>query len=446
MKLSSLILIFCFVQFSLLAESIDLNRLWKEAGATNPDFLYAKAELDRAIFENEKSYAGYLPTVNVVTSARRSSSSFSGAGSVSDPALTSSNQGGNNTDQNSGSSSRPSEVNRYSVGLTTNQNLFAGFRDKSTIERTEALVAVAKQTLKDTMVRISFELRTAYAQLLFSKQSFILAKKIYERRKKNRDLVGLRYEVGREHKGSFLLSESFVNQSDYEVKVAERLFESNTNEIERILSSKLSLNLNIEFFEETLPTKEIVSSKLEVYIAEHPALMAEQAKVRAAQAGIGVAESGFYPDLSLSATVTRQDDVWLPKPRNYSFGLNLTYPLFNGGRDYYNVKIARSEYEKAVHTRDSKKNSLLYSLQQSFFNYKNSIDQLEVLNGFYLAAETRAVIARSQYSNGLISFENWDIIENDLISREKNLLQGKRESYLNFAILQRNMGKIFGEE
>lgn len=56
------------------------------------------------------------------------------------------------------------------------------------------------------------------------------------------------------------------------------------------------------------------------------------------------------------------------------------------------------------------------------------------------------MIARSQYSNGLISFENWDIIENDLINREKNLLIGKRDLGLAEATYLRNLGKCFDED
>jgi hypothetical protein len=39
----------------------------------------------------------------------------------------------------------------------------------------------------------------------------------------------------------------------------------------------------------------------------------------------------------------------------------------------------------------------------------------------------RAEIARSKYNNGLLSFEDWDLIENDLINRQKALLVSVRE-------------------
>ncbi|EKJ88080.1 outer membrane protein TolC [Leptospira meyeri] len=431
---------------TLSAKPILIKELWQTALQSNPDFLSAKADYDKAFFENEKSYASYLPTVNVLASARQSSANFSGSGTVNDPLINGSTAGSNTNQQTSSGESRPTAINRYSVGLSTNQNLFAGFKDKSGIDKTEALLQAAKQTLHDSRLKVCFELKSGYSQMLYAKELHQLSEKIKERRTKNRDLVKLRYEVGREHKGSFLLSESFVKQSEFEVSSAFRLFESNVNEVERVISNRLDININSEFVYEPVLEKKFSEKEKETLLESHPSVMAEQSKVRAAQANIGVAEAGFYPDLNLSATVTRQDDVWLPKPRNYSFGLNLTYPLFNGGRDYYNVKIAKTEYEKSIHTRDSKKNTLAFSLEQSHLNFKNASEQLVVLTEFYKASEIRAMIARSQYSNGLISFENWDIIENDLINREKNLLIGKRDLGLAEATYLRNLGKCFDED
>ncbi|WP_246834474.1 TolC family protein [Leptospira levettii] len=440
-------LAFSFVISAEVTKPIQLKELWQKAVQFNPDYLSVKADYEKAFYENEKSYAGYLPTVNVLASARQSSANFSGSGTVNDPLISGGvNSSNTQTQQTNTGESRPTAVNRYSVGLSTNQNLFSGFRDKSGIEKTEALLQAAKQTLNDSRLKICFELKSAYSQTLYAKELYQLSLKIKERRIKNRDLVKLRYEVGREHKGSFLLSESFVKQSEYEVSFAERLFQTNWKEIERIIATPVEVSLDVPLISEPIAEIKISEKEKSSLLDAHPSIMAEQSKVRAAQANIGIAEAGFYPDLNLSATVTRQDDVWLPKPRNYSFGINLTYPLFNGGRDYYNVKIAKSEYEKSIHTRDSKKNLLTFSLEQSYLNFINASEQLLVLTEFYKASDTRATIARAQYFNGLISFENWDIIENDLINREKNLLVGKRDLGLAEATYLRNLGKCFDED
>ncbi|WP_411823846.1 TolC family protein [Leptospira sp. 'Mane'] len=441
------IYIFIFCYASLQAETVTLESLWKDALRANPDLAFSKAELEKAVFQYERSYAGYLPTLTAQASARQLTSNFSGAGSLGDPNVAANQSGGStsNSSTTGGSSSSTGASNRYSVGLTASQNLFAGFKDKSSVDQAEALVQAAKQTLEDTKIRISYELRNAYAQVLYAKNLAALSSEILERRQRNRNLVKLRYEGGREHKGSYLMSEAATKQAEFELEQSKRTEAINFAELKRILASeedKVKYQLVGSLTTPSLPKLE----NWEEFVVNHPQLMAEQAKVKAALAGVSVAEGKFYPDVSMSATVTRQDDVWLPKPKTYSFGLNFTYPIFNGGRDYYDVKIARTEHEKSVHQREIKKNALTYSLQQSYQNLRNAIDNVEVLENYFNAAETRAKIARSQYSNGLLNFENWDIIENDLINREKNLLTGKREAELANATWLRNIGKSISNE
>ena len=49
---------------------------------------------------------------------------------------------------------------------------------------------------------------------------------------------------------------------------------------------------------------------------------------------------------------------------------------------------------------------------------------------YVAAADIRAEISRQQYDDGLLSFENWDLIENDLINKRKGLLDSQRAALL----------------
>ena len=44
------------------------------------------------------------------------------------------------------------------------------------------------------------------------------------------------------------------------------------------------------------------------------------------------------------------------------------------------------------------------------------------------ASDIRAEIARQQYEDGLLSFENWVLIEDDVISRRKLLLDAQKNA------------------
>ena len=46
------------------------------------------------------------------------------------------------------------------------------------------------------------------------------------------------------------------------------------------------------------------------------------------------------------------------------------------------------------------------------------------------AAEIRAEISRQQYEGGLLSFENWIVIEDDLITKKEKLLDARKSALL----------------
>jgi hypothetical protein len=48
---------------------------------------------------------------------------------------------------------------------------------------------------------------------------------------------------------------------------------------------------------------------------------------------------------------------------------------------------------------------------------------------FDLAAKVRSEISRKKYNNGLMAFEAWDLVENDLIAREKGYLNSRRDYF-----------------
>jgi outer membrane protein TolC len=62
------------------------------------------------------------------------------------------------------------------------------------------------------------------------------------------------------------------------------------------------------------------------------------------------------------------------------------------------------------------------TLERTWKELQDVIDKVEVQQKFLEAAEERARITQAQYSTGLISFDNWTIIEDDLVNAKKSFL------------------------
>jgi outer membrane protein TolC len=92
-------------------------------------------------------------------------------------------------------------------------------------------------------------------------------------------------------------------------------------------------------------------------------------------------------------------------------------------------------------TRLSTDRQLLVQLKQAYVTYVESVAQLKVDSSFREAAAMRADIARKQYNNGLLSFQDWDTIESDYIKRQKNYLASKRDRVINESNWEKALGR-----
>ena len=78
----------------------------------------------------------------------------------------------------------------------------------------------------------------------------------------------------------------------------------------------------------------------------------------------------------------------------------------------------------------SSRDSVILTLEETWTHWHNAIDNVAVQKKFLQATEERAKITQAQYSNGLISFDNWTIIEDDLVRTKKSFLDAQANAFL----------------
>ena len=347
--------------------------------------------------------AGFLPTVTAELDATRSGTS--GSTDTTVPPGT-----------------------QYAATLRGQENLFSGFSDRANLTRAQANSRAAEAAYRIAKAQASFDLKSAYEGLRYAQNVRALALDIVKRRESNLGLVQLRFESGRENKGSVLLSKANLNQAKYESFASE-----NDQDVARVTLSRM---IGLDEADETLAATEEVPvtappatkpdfRALAAATPDHAQVAAEE---DAADAAVTAARSGFFPSLGISGTFGRRDDEFFPdRPDRWSLGAKLTIPLFSGGKDYYSTKGANQSYTAAIENRVETDRGLLVKLREAFHAYVEAVMKADVDASFRDAALLRAEIARTQYNNGLLSFNDWDLIENDLIARQKSYLASARD-------------------
>ncbi|MBN1114203.1 MAG: TolC family protein [Oligoflexia bacterium] len=334
--------------------------------------------------------------------------------------------------------SNPS-ANKYTASLTVSQNLFNGFDSLAQVRRSRNNVLVYDAALEETKAKISYDLKYVYSSLVYAQNAIKLQKDIVKRREENLKLVELRFDSGRENKGSVLLSRAYFNQAGYDLLQANNNLSVYRENLMKTLSGEQSIDTDIdEEIPASLPEKNPDFKTIALNTPEYKKAVAVEAL---AESELTMSRADFYPSLGLTGSYSKAGQTFFPVNESWFVGLNLTIPIFNSGRDYYAVKSAAADLRAEAFNRQDTLHGIMTNLKQAYSSYMETVEKVKVDESFLKAALARAEIARSKYNNGLITFDDWDIIENDLISRQKNLLSTRRERIIKEAAWEQIQGK-----
>ena len=329
--------------------------------------------------------------------------------------------------------------NNYSAGVTVTQNLFSGFHDKYNLEKSDADLQAARAAEDLTGVSLTFTLQTVFYTQLYLQDLVTLLQKTVYRRGENLRLVDLRFQAGRENKGAYLKSRAALAAVSADLHKAKR----------DLLTEQRNLAMLIgETKPEILTVKgsfDVQSSEVEpdfTALAEAtPSYQQALLQAKSSRLGIEVARAAFYPSIDASGGVTRTGNVWPPDTDQYNITLTLSMPLYTGGSHNANLGMALADSAHSEAQLESARRQIFMDLIHAYTGLKDAAENLKVQSELSEADAVQAQIAQSQYDLGLITFQDWDIIENDTIAAEKELLSAREQVALAQAGWIKTLGK-----
>jgi TolC family type I secretion outer membrane protein len=372
----------------------------REAGKNHPDLISSAEKLKQAQADKAITKSALFPQISSELNKKRT---------------------GTTTESATTGATISSTGDTYSYGVTGKQLLFDGFKTSNDVEAASETIRASQYDYAVTSSNVRLSLKTAFTGLLRAQELISITKDIASRRKQNLELVKLRYEAGREHKGSLLTAEADLAQAELEVTQARR----NVALAQRQLIKELGR-------EKFAPIK--VAGAFEIteidrresdfgYLADNTPFLKELiAKKEAARFGLKSAKADFFPQVYLSGSLGKSASYWPPDGKQWSAGVSLSFPIFEGGSRIAKVSKAKAELNQAQADERSGRDSVLFILEKAWIEFQDAIDKISVQRKYLEATEQRAKIANAQYSTGLISFNDWVIIEDNLVAIKKSFL------------------------
>ena len=119
-----------------------------------------------------------------------------------------------------------------------------------------------------------------------------------------------------------------------------------------------------------------------------------------------------------------------PDQSQVSGGVTVTIPIFEGGLRNAQVEKGQATVRQLEADELSARDGVLLTLEQDRAALHDALENTRVQEKSLKAAEERSEIAQAQYSIGTITYDNWSIIEDNLVSAKRAYINAQAAALL----------------
>lgn len=366
-----------------------LASTWQEvlsaASQKSNEIKSARKQLDAYQWTYYKSFSNFLPQVSANLSAGEST-----------------NSGGT--------------ANSYSYGLSASQAIFKGLVNYYNFLSAGINYDFYRANLQLASADAYYTLRLAFIDLYLAQQNVGVREQIRQSRAENERMIKLLYESGKEDKGNYLRTQAQLNDASYSVISAKRQLE-----LARVKLAQL-IDADVTAAEGKLVSGSIAPPDIDWLAKNAPSYLMAKDQLDLADIAEKNTVSEFLPSISLNGSVQRSGSDWPPSADSKSVSLNVSLPIFPGGSNFADRASFGLLLEKAHEDFAQSQKDIYFSIKEAYENLQDAIEGYGVQKQYLDASAERAKIAQVKYLDGLISYSDWDLIQNEYISNQISLL------------------------
>ncbi|MGB8992894.1 MAG: efflux transporter outer membrane subunit [Desulfobaccales bacterium] len=336
--------------------------------------------------------------------------------------------------------------NLWQAGLDASWeiDIFGGTRRG--IEAAGADLQAAVEDRHDVLVTLVGDVGNNYINLRGLQQQIDIARENLKAQKRNADIIQKRHDAG--FVGGLDVANAKAQVATTEATIP--VFESSARAAIYSLGVLLgrepaALEKDLIKQAPTPPTPpEIPVGLPSELLRRRPDIRRAEAQLHAATARIGVATADLFPKFNLagsfgfSASDVTRIDRWTSN--FWSWGPTVTWPIFAGGRIYWNIKVQDALQEQALLTYEKTVLTALKDVETALVAYAKQQETRKSLSEAVVNNRKAVGLSMTLYLAGKSDFLNVLIAQRSLFATEDALAQSTRTVDTNLIALYKALG------
>lgn len=362
-------------------------------------------------------------------------------------------------------------VNSNNYFLSTNVTLFNGFALYNTFRQSQLSQLAAELDVKAAQNDLGLSIATGFMQIMFNEELLGVARNQMQMSEAQVDRSRKLVEGGALAEGNLYEAEAQLANDRLQVVNAENRLNASMLQLRQMLNLKSDEPFSIIRPKVELPIENVAARTVnDIYstaVQSWPQVQAREARIKAADKGISIANGYLYPQLSANFSistlyssaykdVTYDSITFQPTVKDVPFtnqmdnnfsqrlGINLNIPIFNGLQARTNLRKARLNRMNAdLQLRDTQ-NQLYSNVQQAYNDAVAGMRQYEAGEQSLEASQKAFEYAKQRFEAGALNPYDFNTSKNNLARVQSDVLRAKYEYIFRSKVLDFYMGKGIG--
>jgi multidrug efflux system outer membrane protein len=335
----------------------------------------------------------------------------------------------------------------FQVGLDASWELdiFGGTRRN--IEAATADLKAAVEDRRDVLITLAGDVGTNYINLRGFQQQVAIAKNNLEAQKRTARITHKRFEAGFVSRLDVANADAQVATTESQIPVLESSAQAAIFSLGVLLGREPAVLARELATATPLPPTppEVPVGLPSDILRRRPDIRRAEAQLHAATARIGVATADLFPKFSLtgsfgfsSSELTKLGN--LANSKFWSFGPSVTWPIFAGGRIWWNIKVQDALQEQALLTYQKTVLTALKEVETALVAYAKEQEHRRSLAEAVASNRQAVDLSMKLYLAGKTDFLNVLTAQRSLYVTEDALTQSTRSLATNLIALYKALG------
>jgi outer membrane protein len=336
----------------------------------------------------------------------------------------------------------------YSAGVNLGYTIFDGLNREGSLGRSMSQLAAAEMTFGRTKQQIVFSVESAYLGVLRNEQFVKVNKQNLERDRRQLERITEQNKVGAVSIGDVYRQQSLVATDEFNLISAENSFNKSKADLLSLIGLDVSQDCTIEDAETGSQLSQMEASPVftaaplfddvrKNALAFRPDYKSAAENLKSADNSVMSAWGRYLPRASASAGYSTGSTEFslMGSNRSYSWGVSLSWTLFDGFATNQAIQSARAQQRNAELSLQQTERNINVEVKKALLDLEAAQKQYEASAKSLVSATQDRRVAEEKYNLGSGTLVDMQIANATFVNAEAN----KINAAYNFMTAQRNL-------